>query len=216
MTTVALMSWLAASPAYHGVHTDSAGLLPRSAGGQWLDVGCGPGGLTRVAASRGYDAVGIDQNAGMIAAARRIGRRKESSARFRVDDLHSLPATSAAVVSAVSLLAVLPDPALGLHALWKAVADGGTLLIVEPSATMTTRNARTLGRQGWTAHDRLAIGMWSTAREGRAVDPALFGSIEAALISRVPLLGGMVNTWLLTKAHAPDPRGVRDGRHVPR
>jgi hypothetical protein len=46
------------------------------------------------------------------------------------------------VVTAASLLAVVPDPVVALHQLWSCVAPTGTLLVIETSQQMTPASAR--------------------------------------------------------------------------
>lgn len=62
---------------------DALRLLPAGQGRTFLDVGCGPGVRTRLAAAHGYLATGLDIDASMITAGRRIARREGSAALFR-------------------------------------------------------------------------------------------------------------------------------------
>lgn len=76
--------------------------LPAGKGQRLLDVGCSWGRWTLAAASRGYDAVGIDPSLGAVMAACRVARQLGIPARFVVGDARYLPfgaATFATVFS---------------------------------------------------------------------------------------------------------------------
>jgi trans-aconitate methyltransferase len=197
-----LFTWLQGADFYRQLHREAVEKLPLGNGTLWLDVGCGPGLTARLAASRGYRAIGIDAEPHMIHAARRIARREGSAATFMVGDVEHLADLAAAdVVSAASLLAVLNDPSAGLHALWKRVAPGGTLLVIEPTHAMTQRSAHRLIRQGLPGKRRNALRLWALAREGRAVDPSVLSPIDAARVEIVPLLRGLVAAWVVSNGN---------------
>lgn len=65
--------------------------LPMGNGQRLLDVGCSWGRWTLAAASRGYDAVGIDPSLGAVMAARRVAQQLGIQARFVVGDTCYLP-----------------------------------------------------------------------------------------------------------------------------
>jgi len=143
-----LFAWLQGADFYTNLHSEAIAELPNGEGGKWVDVGCGPGLLTRLAAAKGYNAVGIDVDSSMIHEARKIVRNENSSAVFEVGDVFQIPAESADVVSASSLLAALDDKVGGFQALLKAVKPGGSLLIIEPTDRMTLQAVNTLIRSG--------------------------------------------------------------------
>lgn len=136
-----LFTWLQGADFYHDLHKQAVESLPIGQGETWLDVGCGPGLVARLATHRGYNVTGIDTDPQMIAVAKRIAYRTNSSVDFQTADFASLPAGSAKVVSAASLLAVLPDREAGLRSLWQILRPGGMLLIIEPTRQMTIENA---------------------------------------------------------------------------
>ena len=111
-----LFTWLQGADFYRDLHRCAVQNLPPGKGKTWLDVGCGPGLVTRLAAEHGYRAQGVDTNPRTIKAAQRLALNHHSSAEFAIGNIAASP-LSADVVSAASLLAVLEDKLAGLHAL---------------------------------------------------------------------------------------------------
>ena len=70
--------------------------LPDGEGRRLLDIGCSWGRWSVAAATRGYDAVGIDPSLGAIMAARRVARQLGVAARYIVGDARHLPFADAA------------------------------------------------------------------------------------------------------------------------
>ena len=194
-----LFTWLQGADFYFDLHKQAVESLPIGNGGVWLDIGCGPGLVTRLAAERNYHAIGIDTDPQMVAAARRIARRKNSPAEFELSDFTSLPGESAQVVSAASLLAVLPDREAGLHSLWRLLRPGGTLLIVEPTHQMTSENANRAIKNGIPQKRIAGLRMWANARQGNIVDPSIYETLGAESIHFQPLLQGLVGAWVIKK-----------------
>lgn len=65
-----LFTWLQAAPFYERLHADAVAEVPPAApGARWIDVGCGPGLVARLAADRGHDALGLDRSVAQGAAA---------------------------------------------------------------------------------------------------------------------------------------------------
>jgi SAM-dependent methyltransferase len=186
-------AWIQRAPFYEATHAEAVQLLPPGSGRTWLDVGCGPGLVGRLAGRQGYDVVGVDHDPAMVRLARRLGGDRCS---FEVGALGpGLVQVQADVVSAASLLIVLPDPREGLGHLWHCVKPGGTLLVVETTAAMTPEGAqRVVGRQ------HPALFLWARARRGRAVAPSLLDELDVASRRHRFLLQGLVQAWALQKA----------------
>ena len=201
-----LFTWLQGADFYHDLHKQAVDLLPQGNGQHWLDIGSGPGLVTRLAAERGYRATGIDTDPQMVAAAKWIASWKHSTADFQTSDFTRLPAESAQVVSAASLLAVLPDREAGLRSLWRLLRPGGFLLIVEPTHQMTSENANRAIQTGLPKKRIAGLRMWANARQGNIVDPSMYETLGAKSIYFQPLLHGLVGTWVIQKfslAEAP-------------
>jgi 2-polyprenyl-3-methyl-5-hydroxy-6-metoxy-1,4-benzoquinol methylase len=181
---------------YREMHTTAVAALPSGEGRTWLDVGCGPGLLARTAADRGYTARGIDRDPDMIAAAVRLAAERKSPATFAAIDVEAEAASGRRydVVSASSLLVVVPDARATLRCLEELVKPRGTVLILEATSAMTRGRALALalgGRLGRGAH---MLVVWANARAGRALDEAVFQD-SGLRGARTSLLGGMACSW---------------------
>lgn len=194
-----LFTWLQGAGFYHDVHAQAVEIVPAGSGKEWLDVGSGPGLVARLARARGYVVTGIDADASMIQAAKRIAKRQGMAIDFQTGDVFKLVPESADVVSAASLLAVLDDQARGLKALWNAVRPGGTLLVVEPTKEMTGENAQKAIQNGLPRKRINGLRLWAAARQGNAVNPALYNTLDAETVQFTPLLDGMVGVWMIRK-----------------
>ena len=202
MIASTLFTWLQEADFYHDLHQEAVEALPAGNGETWLDIGTGPGLVARLAAARGYYVTGIDADPQMIGAAKRIAQRERSMADFQVGDIASLPPESAHIVSAASLLAVLPDRMSGLRLLWKVLNPDGFLLVIEPTEQMTLDNADRVIQKGLPRKRILGLRMWATARQGNIVDPGIYNSLGAKSIRYMPLLHGLVGAWLVQKKDA--------------
>lgn len=186
---------------YVQLHRDAVALLPRGDGKRWFDIGCGPGLVTRLAAERGYCAHGFDRDEAMVLAARRRSSGTHHAA-FDQSDLDAVVSDHgrASVVSAASLLFVVPDRREALAKLLSALADDGTLLVVETSAAMATLPSGfdppiyASGARSWV------LKLWARARRGTdAVDVAALCP-PGYQVHRHLLLNGLVMAWIVCRA----------------
>jgi len=101
---------------------------------QVLDAGCGTGSYSLSLAQAGFDVLGIDFAAGMIASARsKTTDEMLGHAYFEVADLNRpLPFTDEHFDHCIniSVLQVLEDPAATLKELWRVLKPEGTLLLL--------------------------------------------------------------------------------------
>ena len=200
MISTILFTWLQGADFYHDLHQQAVSLLPPGNGKTWLDAGSGPGLVSRLAAHRGYQVTGIDTDASSIQAARLIAANQALSIDFKTGDVFNLPPESADVVSAASLLAVLPDREKGLASLWSAVRSAGSLLVIEPTDQMTGENASRAVQHGLPQKRIAGLQMWANARQGNIVDPAIYESLGAQSIRFLPLLQGLAGAWVIQKS----------------
>lgn len=201
MIAADLFEWLHGAEFYQQFHREAVDLLPGGAGQTWLDVGCGPGVLSREAALRGYHIRAVDRQPAMIEAANRQTRDFRAPIDFAVSDLDAEGARGIVydVVSASSLLTVLPDSRAGLAKLAALAKPDGAILIIEASYRMTPINALgALAKRHLGTRSSMLL-VWATARLGR-VPPSL-GPLDPSLtISVTPLLDGLVEASILRKS----------------
>jgi len=186
---------------YREMHETAAALIPDGAGRTWLDIGCGPGLLARMAADKGYEAVGVDRDADMIEAARTIARARHSTAVFEVADIDAITARSTRydVVSASSLLVVLPEPAAALRQLVALTKPGGTVLIVEAARGMSRLRALSMLLSGQLGSGGGMLLAWAGARAGNTLNEDIFRD-PFWTATRHPLLKGMACAWTITSS----------------
>lgn len=199
--SAAFFSWVQDASFYVDVHSQAVRLLPPGNGRTWLDVGCGPGLVARLACDRGYDVLGIDRDPEMVRFAER-NARVDQRCRLEVGDLsHLSDQYSADVVSAASLLFVVPDPTTAIRQLWDCVRPGGNLLVIEATELMNPEGARKV-RPMTRCGRRFALTLWARTRNGKTVDRDVFRSLTARSSVCTPLLGGLINAWVFSKAEA--------------
>lgn len=200
MSAAALFEWLHGADFYRQFHREAAALLPSGAGRIWLDVGCGPGVLSREAAAHGYRVRAVDRQPAMIDAAVRQSRNVKGLIDFAVSDLDAEAARGAVydVVSASSLLTVLPDPRAGLAQLMALAKPDGVILVIEASRKMTPVSAiRVLSSRRLGTRSSMLL-VWAMARMGRP-PPALAPLDPGLTISVTPLVDGLVEASILRK-----------------
>ena len=122
-------SGLESLPLEQGLVDHFARRVVEAGGGPVLDVGCGPGWLTRDLASRGLAVSGIDISTGML----RLARTNNPGLGFAAASLTRLPVadSSAAGVFCWYVLHHVPDEFLGtaIRELARVIASGGSLML---------------------------------------------------------------------------------------
>lgn len=194
-----LFTWLQGAEFYTELHKQAVDALPAGKGKTWIDIGCGPGLVSRFAANKLYDVTGIDTDRSMIKAAQRLNKWHNSKATFKVSDLTYLADNKADVISAASLLAVLDDQEQALQVMWENVLPNGHLLIIEPTTLMNQNNAKALIKSGLPTKRISGLKIWAKARENHAVDTAIFDTIKPKELRTINLLGGLVEARIFKK-----------------
>lgn len=187
---------------YQSLHRAAAGLLPDGDGLTWLDAGCGPGLLARIAAEKGYRATGIDRDPHMIARARILAKQHGSAAHYRISDLSDvLLAGGYDVVSASSLLVVASDPDETLAGLEALARPGGRVLIIEASSGMGRRRALRAVLSGRMGRRPSMLLAWAAMRAHRTL-PRTVLQRAGGNTRCFSLLDGMVHAWLVERPSA--------------
>ena len=191
--------WVQAAPFYEALHREAVALAPRGEGKTWLDGGCGPGLVARLAAERGYTACGLDTDPAMIALARRLAATGPNAPRFSVGNVFDPRRDDAGydVVSAASLLAVLPNRMDALRALCAHVRPKGLLLLVEPSADLTPAHAAAYLRRHPATRGATVLRLWARTRRPERAVTAETLALPGANVTVTPLLDGMVSAYAI-------------------
>lgn len=96
-----------------------------------LDIGCGTGSLSALAAAAGHRVTGVDLAPRMVQAARAKFAAAGLAGEFEVGDASAPPAGPFDVVLARHVVWTLPDPVAALAAWVSRVRTGGRLVLVE-------------------------------------------------------------------------------------
>ncbi|MEW2355342.1 methyltransferase domain-containing protein [Spirillospora sp. NPDC029432] len=115
---------------FNGYVLDGAGIGERD---RVLDIGCGNGQLTRLAAGRGQEAVGVDLSGPMLARAReRAGAENVSNVAFEQGDVQVHPFREGEFDVAISRFGVMffADPVEAFGNVHRALGPGGRLSFV--------------------------------------------------------------------------------------
>jgi trans-aconitate methyltransferase len=189
--------WVQGAEFYVDLHRQAVDLTLRTVASptpEWIDVGCGPGLVARLAAEGGANAEGIDTDPAMI----RRARRHPGPARFELGDAAELPAACADVVSAASLLYGATDPRTTVGTLWAAVRPGGALLVIETTPAMNLAEARRIAGT-IPSHRRRVLSLWARSRQGAAFDRSALDVLPSTQQTTVPLLDGLVEAIVVAR-----------------
>lgn len=148
-----LFSWLHRSKFYKQFHEEAVTYLPEGKGGIWLDIGCGPGVLSRIAFRRGYNVIGLDYDLDMLEKARNwksentLNNHDTYSLEYKKFDIFnsmdlmlsdfSKSDVRGRIVSASSFLPVFENKKEVLSRLLNFVDSGGCLLLIETNFNCT-------------------------------------------------------------------------------
>lgn len=168
--------------------------------GRLLDIGSGPGILTRELVARGFRIYSVDLAFSMLTRAREMVHQPET--RFIQGDLTRLPFRDAAFerVICVGVLAYLPEPATGLAELARVMRPGGVAVLqtsnrYSPTATFHSIAKPVYRRLVGTRSDRsrpvlgVAYRSHAPAEFRRVLDETGFRVVDSAFYDfRPPLL----------------------------
>jgi ubiquinone/menaquinone biosynthesis C-methylase UbiE len=179
---------------------DFADFLACPPGGRALDVGCGPGHLTRLLARRGCEAVGVDRGWRLLRIARRLAKREHLGVDFRRAPAEALPfpARSFDCVFATTVAYLVPEPAAVLAEMVRVARPGGVVATLDPAETLTLAAMRQYcGSRSLAPRDARKLLIWARAVEwirGFTEDDLrrLFAAAGLVNTAFEPRLDGMV------------------------
>jgi ubiquinone/menaquinone biosynthesis C-methylase UbiE len=159
-------------------------LMGELPGRRVLDVGCGDGALVCAASARGAEATGVDPNPAMLVAARELAARAGVRAAFMEGRIEHLPFPDISfdIVTAVTVLCLVPNAAVAVREMARVLKPGGRLVIGELGRWSTWAAIRRV--RGW-----FGSRTWKTARFRSAAE--LTALAEQAGLSVVFIRGAV-------------------------
>ena len=133
-----------------------------------LDVGCGPGHVTRALARRGYDATGVDRSVRLLQIARRNARREGLQTKFERSSSDRLPFADGSFDCAIATGVIywVEYPLATLREMVRVVKPGGVIGALDPHASMSIARVRTYNSEHHLSRrDARKMTAWATSAE---------------------------------------------------
>jgi ubiquinone/menaquinone biosynthesis C-methylase UbiE len=133
-----------------------------------LDVGCGPGHVTRALARRGYDATGVDRSVRLLQIARRNARREGLQTKFERSSSNRLPFADGSFDCAIATGVIywVEHPLETLREMARVVRPGGAISTLDPHASMSITRVRAYNSEHQlNRRDSRKMTAWATSAE---------------------------------------------------
>jgi len=135
-----------------------------------LDVGCGPGYLTRLLAEKVRAVSCVDISPAMVKKAREHAEEENlENVYYAVGTAESIPEENEYFDMAVatSVIYFLPDPVLALEEMARVIKRGGRIAMLNPSDRMTDNNVTSfINEHRLTGFEADALESWLDAAKG--------------------------------------------------
>ena len=199
MMKVMLFWYLQAQTFYRTLHQEAVSFARVCENGeklQWADVGCGVGLMSHIADKKGYVVQSFDLDSDMISWAKFLNK-KNPHLLFAVQDVMELD-SKFDVLSATSLLSVVPDRAMVLERLLSLLKnEDSKLILIEPTETMDVKNVwKMVGSLKELYYFKMLF-VWARARQGKSVDEVIFKDFNN--VSHSYVLNDMVRITIIGK-----------------
>ena len=131
------------------------GALAPQAGERFLDVACGTGGVSLLAAQAGADVVGIDFSPGQLEKARAAATAARLAIQFDEGDAQQLPYGDASFAAVASTFGIIfaPDRRLVADELTRVTQPGGRLAVTSWTDDDWSALGRSVGRESASIGD---------------------------------------------------------------
>lgn len=144
--------------------------LPPSAAGavRVLDVGCGPGHLSRLLAQKNCQVTAVDRSTRLLRLAKRWAWREGVSIHFQNSSADSLPFPNGSFDAsfATTVIYFIEDPANALREMVRVTRPGGLIATLDPASPMSVSAMSQYGlRHNLSSRDRRKLNAWAVAAQ---------------------------------------------------
>lgn len=131
-----------------------------------LDVGCGPGHISRALAQRGFDVTGVDRSPRLLQIAKRLASRRSIPLRLHRTPSHDLPFADASFDCslATGVIYWVEHPESTLREMVRVTRPGGIVSLLDPHCSMSVSRMRHYATESLLSRrDTRKLLAWATA-----------------------------------------------------